>query len=295
MNIIDNKKIYFTISGVLVVVSLFSIFMWGIQLGIDFKGGTLIEVEYGATRPDIRTIEALIAEFSLGDVRIQEAGEKGIIIRTRTLDNIEHISLLSSLKTGDETLFEKRFTSVGPILGEELKNKAITALIITTIVIVLFIAYAFRHISDSVKSWKYGIAAILALLHDVIIPTGMLSALGKFYGVEADALFITALLAILGLSINDTIVVFDRIRENLKNKISKNFIDTVNISLNQTITRSVNTSVTTLLALVSLFFFGPESTRIFSLVLIVGLVVGTYSSIFIASPLLIILQNKKNR
>lgn len=295
MNIIANKKIYFSLSAILVVLSLVAVFMWGLPLGIDFSGGTLLEVEYSEARPEPSSIESSLGELSLGGVRVQETGERGVIIRTRALVENEHERVLSVLREEDSNLIEKRFASIGPVLGDELKAKATEALIIAVVVIVLFIAYVFRKVSHPVKSWKYGIVAIIALLHDIIIPTGVFAFLGKFYGAEVDALFVTALLAILGLSVNDTIVVFDRIRENLNNKVAKDFKETVNISLNQTLARSVNTSLTTLLVLFALLFAGPESTQLFVLTLIVGLLAGTYSSIFLASPLLVYLEGRQKK
>jgi len=293
MNIIANKKIFFIISAILVGVSLTVIFVWGLPLGIDFKGGTLLEVEYINERPEISSIESSLGELPLGGIRVQETGERGAIIRTRALVENEHVQIISLLKKGGQDIIERRFTSIGPVLGEELRAKATEALILTVIVIVIFIAYVFRRVSHPVRSWKYGVVAIIALLHDIIIPTGVFAFLGKFYGAEVDALFITALLAILGLSVNDTIVVFDRVRENLKNKISKDFKETVNTSLNQTLARSINTSVTTILVLIALLFIGPESTQFFVFVLITGLIAGTYSSIFLASPLLVYLEGRQ--
>ncbi|MAZ40578.1 protein translocase subunit SecF [bacterium] len=295
MNIIANRKIFFTISGALIGASLLAVFVWGIPLGIDFKGGALLEVEYTNERPAVGEIEDSLQVLDLGGVRVQETGDRGVIIRTRTLVENEHGELLSILKESDQNLIEKRFTSIGPVLGEELRSRATIALLLTSLVIILFIAYVFRHVSHPVKSWKYGVVAIIALLHDVLIPTGMMAVLGKFQGAEVDALFVTALLAILGLSVNDTIVVFDRVRENLTNKISKDFAETVNTSLNQTIARSINTSLTTLLVLGTLFFMGPESTQTFALILIVGLIAGTYSSIFLASPLLVTLEKRQKK
>jgi len=295
MNIIENRKNFFIFSGILVVLSLAAILVYGLNFGLDFKGGTLLEVEYFVERPEVVDIEEKLEALSFGGLRVQETGDKGIIVRTRALAENEHGTLLNALKGGDDNLIEKRFTSVGPVIGEELKDKALVALVFTILVIILFIAYVFRGVSHPVKSWKYGIVAIVALAHDIIIPTGLFAVLGKVSGAEIDALFVTALLAILGLSVNDTIVVFDRIRENLKYKISKDFAETVTISLRQTITRSINTSLTTLFVLFALYFVGPESTQNFALVLVVGLIAGTYSSIFLASPLLVTLQKRQKK
>jgi preprotein translocase subunit SecF len=294
MNIVKNRKIFFFISGALVVFSLLAIFVWGLNLGIDFKGGSLIELSFINERPEINMLNIAVNESEFGEVLIQNTGDKGIIVRTEEITAEERNNLKEILSIGGTyTLVEERFTAIGPVLGDELKKKAFLALILTSISIIIFVAFAFRHVSKPISSWKYGLVAILALAHDIIIPTGFVAILGKFAHVEADALFVTALLAILGLSVNDTIVVFDRIRENLKKGVSKHFEESVSISLSQTITRSINTSVTTLFVLFALYIFGPDSTRVFTLILSIGLIVGTYSSIFLASPLLVQLQPKR--
>jgi preprotein translocase subunit SecF len=184
--------------------------------------------------------------------------------------------------------------SIGPLIGKEAAQKAFISIILVILCIVLFITFAFRHVSKPVQSWKYGLMAIIALAHDVIIPTGVFSILGHYLGYEVDTLFVTALLVILGFSIHDTIVVYDRIRENLKNdntdRTKKDFETIVGESVNQTFVRSINTSMTTILALFVLYFLGPEATKHFSLALIIGVFIGTYSSIFIASALLVTVQ-----
>jgi len=186
-----------------------------------------------------------------------------------------------------QLVIEERFETIGPVIGEEIKKKAWVAIFFTVIAIVLYIAYVFRKVSKPVASWKYGIAAIVALVHDIVIITGLFSILGHFFGTEVNSLFITALLTILGFSVNDTIVVFDRTRENLNKHYSQDFEKIVNDSVNSSITRSVNTSLTTLLILLALFFFGGETIKDFVLALIAGVVVGTYSSIFVASPIIV--------
>ena len=182
---------------------------------------------------------------------------------------------------------EKRFESIGPVIGEEMKQRAYSAVAMVLLLIILYIAFAFRKVSRPVASWKYGVAAILALFHDVFIPTGIFAILGHYFGVEIDLLFVTGLLTILGFSVHDTIVVFDRIRENLRKGVAKNFENTVNISINQTIVRSINTSLTVFLTLLAIYIFGGASTKYFSLLLMMGIFFGTYSSIFVASALLV--------
>lgn len=288
MFIVNNRKIFYTISIILLAFSLFSIAKFGLNFGIDFKGGSIVEVQYPVTAsssPAITSeeIKSLLQAQNIGEVVVRQAGADGYIIRTKALSEVERKMVVATL--GGEV---KRFDSVGPVLGDELKGKAVWSIVLVMLAIVLFITYVFRHVSKPVSSWKYGTVAIIALLHDVIIPTGVFAYLGRNGGYEIDALFVTALLVILGFSIHDTIVVFDRTRENLRvGSGKKSFTQIVGESITQTLSRSINTSFTTMLALVALYFFGPETTKNFSLVLIMGIAVGTYSSIFIGSPLLV--------
>lgn len=299
MFVVGNRKIFFWISSILTLASIIAIVVFGLPLGIDFRGGSLIEIEYMDTRPDITLIERDLSVLEIGDVLVQPTGDKGYIIRMRDLDENGHRRVIGALlddSGGQQLQFEeKQFTSIGPTIGEELKKRAVIALSLTIVFIILFVAFAFRHVSRPVSSWRYGLVAILALAHDIIIPAGFVSFMGRFSNMEVDALFITALLAILGLSVNDTIVVFDRIRENLRLRISKHFDETVSISLKQTISRSINTSLTTLFVLLALYFIGPDSTKNFALILSLGLIVGTYSSIFLASPLLVAIAKRQKR
>lgn len=288
MFIVNNRKIFYTISIILLAFSLFSIAKFGLNFGIDFKGGSIVEVQYPVTAsssPAITSeeIKSLLQAQNIGEVVVRQAGADGYIIRTKALSEVERKMVVATL--GGEV---KRFDSVGPVLGDELKGKAVWSIVLVMLAIVLFITYVFRHVSKPVSSWKYGTVAIIALLHDVIVPTGVFAYLGRNGGYEVDALFVTALLVILGFSIHDTIVVFDRTRENLRvGSGKKSFTQIVGESITQTLSRSINTSFTTMLALVALYFFGPETTKNFSLVLIMGIAVGTYSSIFIGSPLLV--------
>lgn len=295
MNIVRNRKIFYIISAVMIIASVAAVAVWGLNFGIDFKGGSILEVSYQGTRPEVSAIQNAVSEAGIGEVSIRPTGEQGYIIRTQTLAEPQRDQLVTKLSTGEG--FEvKRFDSIGPVLGKELQRKAVFSIVLVLFAIVLFITFAFRQVSEPVSSFKYGLIAIVALLHDVIVPTGVFAALGHFYGVEVDSLFVTALLVILGFSIHDTIVVFDRVREHLKNekekkeKDKKDFETVVGESVAETFTRSINTSLTTLLSLVALYFFGPEATKNFSLALFIGIAVGTYSSIFIGSPLLVTLQ-----
>ncbi|MFA6466461.1 MAG: protein translocase subunit SecF [Patescibacteria group bacterium] len=298
-NIIGKSKIWLGISGFLVLTSIVFLAIWGFKLGIDFTGGSILEVSYSQQRPTMEQVQNILAPLELGSLKIQAGGENDYILRFEEIEETTHQDILDNLSAikvegvEENQLSESRFEAIGPAVGEELKTKAIQAIIIVLVFIVLYIAYAFRKVSKPVASWKYGLAAIVALAHDILIVAGVFSALGYFMGVEIDTLFVTALLTILGFSVHDTIVTFDRIRENLFQTHDKEFKEIVNISINQTITRSINTSFTTLLVLLAIYFFGGESIRYFSLALILGVIFGTYSSIFIASPLLILWNKSK--
>ncbi|MCR4330749.1 MAG: protein translocase subunit SecF [Patescibacteria group bacterium] len=301
MFIVRYKSIFFALSAMLMGASLFAILFFGLNLGIDFKGGALLEVSYPNGRPEIQTIEEGIKSIGLGNTTIQPAGENSIILRTKDLSGEERMGVLNVLSLGGTTVFEEeRFNSIGPVIGSELKRKAVIAIIIVMVAIILFITFAFRRVSLPVPSWKYGLVAIIALLHDVIIPTGVFALLGNFFiDFQINVLFVTALLAILGFSVHDTIVVFDRIRENLRrNKeyhIDKEFAETVGEGLSQTFTRSINTSMTVVFVMLILYFLGGEPTRQFALALSVGVIAGTYSSLFIASPLLVVIEKWQRR
>lgn len=292
MIIITYRKIFFAISALLSIASVVAVLVFGLQFGIDFKGGSLLEVEYTGVRPEVATLNESVAQLGLGDVRIQHAGERDVIVRTKSLTEDEHTALSEALsQKGATELTEKRFTTIGPVIGAELRSRAWIAITLVILGIVLFIAFAFRHVSEPIASWKYGIIIIISLLHDIIIPTGVVALLG----IEIDTLFVIALLAIMGLSVHDSIVVFDRVRENLRLKKWSNFSETVGRSLEQTFVRSINTSLSTILVLVALYILGPESTKNFSLILLIGMFFGTYSSIFLGSPLLVTAKGLQDR
>lgn len=317
INIINYRKIYFIISGVLVTISILAFGFWGLNLGIDFTGGSLLEIEYVDDRPEINEVQNRLSDLGLGDVVIQPIGDKSMLLRFKSVSEEEHQNILNKLRGNSATvelteiigeeiikpveteqksneIIEKRFDSIGPVIGQELKKKTIYAISIALVVIILYIAWAFRKVSNPISSWKYGIIAIVALFHDMIIVIGIFVFLGKFCSVEINTPFAAAMLTILGYSVNDTIVIFDRIRENLKN-YDYNFENTINRSVNQNLLRSFYTSLTTLLVLCSLFFFGGETIKSFVLALIVGIISGTYSSIFLASPLLIVWEKFKKQ
>ena len=298
MFIIKNKFVFLAISAVIVVGSIIAVLVYGLKLGIDFKGGTLLEVNYTAGRPEAALVSSVLKKDALEDAVAQQVGATSLSVKSRPLSEAERTTLVTDLSIeGKYPLTQTSFTSIGPSVGRELTQKAIVAIIVVVIAIVLYIAFAFRGVSKPVASWKYGLIAIATLVHDVAIPSGLFAVLGHYTGAEVDTLFVVALLTVLGISVSDTIVVFDRIRENLKNHVAPTFPQTVGKSLSQTIGRSINTSLTVLIVLVALFFFGPAATKNFALVLITGMFFGTYSSIFVASPLLVLVEkwqgNKK--
>lgn len=297
MHIVKYRYLYFILPAILVLCSVVSIFVFGLKPGVDLKGGALLEVSYQEGRPLIEEVEAQLKNLNLGEIRVQPTGETGYLVRTQTLTGEEKTRLIESI-TFEKSIKEERFTSIGATIGDELRAKGWIAIFFVSLAVVLYIAFVFRNVSDAeattqtgVASWKYGLIAILTLLHDIILPTGLFAFLGYTRGAEVDSLFIVALLTILGISINDTIVVFDRIRENLRKNQEKNrterFEDVVGRSMDETTARSLNTSLTVVIALIILFFFGPESTRNLALTLTVGMIAGTYSSIFLASPMLV--------
>lgn len=291
MNVIRYKHIFLIFSGVLVLASIIALSVWGLRLGIDFTGGSLLEVEFADARPPAEAVRGAFDFLNLGTLMVQPAEDRGLILRFRDVNEETHQKILSELaaQSPDGSITEKRFDAIGPTIGRELRDRAIGAILLASAAIVVYIAWAFRHISKPVASWKYGVAAIAALIHDITIPAGAFAVLGRFRGVEIDVLFITALLTVLGFSVHDTIVVFDRIRENLRTlKKLEPYAETVNRSINESFARSILTSFTVLLVLAVIFFFGGSSTRFFTLTLIIGITAGTYSSIFVASPLLVI-------
>lgn len=290
MYIVAHRKVLFWITGCIFAVAVAAIAFFGLPLGIDFTGGSLMQVAYPGGRPDLSLIEQQVSTVPLGAVSVRASGQDAVVIRARTLSPAEHDAVLAALSRGATTT-ELAFTSVGPALGSQFAHKALWAILAVILAIVLYIALAFRKVSRPVPSWVYGLTAIVILAHDLIIPAGFYAILAHFTGAEVDALFVTALLALLGYSVNDTIVIFDRVREHLakneKTGFKEEFADTVGKSISETMTRSINTSLTVVLALVVLVLLGAAATRDFALVMLIGVVAGTYSSILLAAPLLI--------
>ncbi|MFA6096982.1 MAG: protein translocase subunit SecF [Candidatus Paceibacterota bacterium] len=379
IKIIQRRKIWFTLSSLLFVASIVALLNWGVKLGIDFTGGTLLEFSFKDKTLNSQEIKDSLKDLNLGDISVQFSGEKNVLVRFKDVDEDTHQKILQAVdnKVGEKNdpasapfgetpalnsdvpenqidvnsqegvkvnekinpalvetnpvavpggnvsvttddgsatisaegngdvkvepvsvasgalknVEEKRFDSIGPAIGSELKTNAIWAIAIALVAMVVYIGWAFRKVSYPVSSFKYGIVATLALFHDVTITLGIFSALGHFYNVEVGLPFVAAILAVLGYSVNDTIVVFDRTRENLLRSGMSDFEEIVNKSVNETMTRSINTTYTTLLVLFCVYLFGGESIRYFIVALFVGIFFGTYSSIFIASPLLVTWHN----
>ncbi|OGF52138.1 protein-export membrane protein SecF [Candidatus Giovannonibacteria bacterium RIFCSPLOWO2_12_FULL_43_11c] len=293
MGLVRIRKFSYIFSIILVATSVISLAFYGLKFGIDFTGGSLIEIQY-SSRPDINIVRQKMEALNLGQVVVQPAGDAGFSIRTRELSTDERQKITIELSKLGE-IKDSSANTIGPTIGQELRSRSIWAMILVLVAIILYIAFAFRKVSLPVSSWFYGIFAVIALFHDVFIPLGVFSLLGHFKGVEVDTLFVTAILTVLGFSVHDTIVVFDRIRENLTLAKKETFEETVGKSLSQTLTRSINTSLTVLVVLTALFFLGAEATKYFALALIIGIVAGTYSSIFIASPLLVTWNNYREK
>ncbi|MDP2655896.1 MAG: protein translocase subunit SecF [bacterium] len=293
MFVIKYKKIWYALSVLLLAASVWAMFTYGFNLSIDFKGGTITEARYDV-RPDKSLIESNIEALDIGGFSVRPSDTNNYVIRTKELNEEERVRLSSALQADAI----ERQNTIGQVAGAELRTKAIKPVLVVVFMIMIFITFAFRKVSTGVSrggrgvaSWKYGLATVIALAHDVVIPTGIFVFLGYFYGIEIDLLFVSGLLAILGYSVHDSIVVFDRVRENLRidaeEKDQEEFETIVGKSVSQTFARSINTSVTIFITLLALYLFGPAATEHFALLLIVGVIIGTYSSIFVASPLLV--------
>lgn len=289
LKIVQKSKIWFGAAIVLAIASIFALSVWRLNFGIDFTGGSLQELDFQSNRPSVVETQDKLKDLNLGSLIVQPVGETGMILRFQNTDSNINNKVREKLSTSSEEL---RFTSVGPSIGNELKRKTFYALVIAIIGILIYIAWAFRKVSRPVESWKYGLASIISLGFNILVVLGAFAALGKFMNIEINMPFIAALLTILGYTINDTIVVFDRIRENLP-KSDYDFEGTVNHSVNQTLVRSINTSMTTALVLLATLIFGGETIRDFVLAMLIGVVIGTWSSICLASPILTLFQTKK--
>jgi preprotein translocase subunit SecF len=292
MIIVKHRLVFFILTGALVLVSFISVAVYGLKFSTDFTGGTLVEATYPGGRPTTTELTEAVHAAGIEGFSLREAGDKDFILRSPQLSQSQRDVIAATLSVGGKNPATiSQYTEVGPTIGTELRRKAVLSIVLVLVCILLFIAFAFRKVSEPVSSWIYGLIALVTLLHDVIVPVGFFAALGHFAGAEIDTLFVTAILTVLGFSIHDTIVVFDRVRENLainKEKGRKEpFSETAGRALSQTFVRSINTSLTVLFTLLVLYLVGPSSTKFFALTLLVGITAGTYSSIVLATPLLV--------
>lgn len=297
LNIIGKRKIYLGVSGFLVALGVLAILVFGFRQGIDFTGGTLWQFKLSSTATTEQVQSSFQTDFKVTDARVTyDAKSDTFFVRVPNLGEADHQSFAAALKTKYGNFEEQSFQSIGPSVGADLKQKSIFALILVLLGISFYIAFAFRKVYQPVSSWKYGFVTLFTLFHDVAIPAGLLAVLGHFGTIEIDTNFIVALLVVMGFSVHDTIVVFDRIRENLLlSRMKKSFGEIVNESVNQTLARSINTSLTLILVLLALLFLGPSNLHYFILTLLVGVTTGIYSSIFVASPLLYIWQKSSGK
>ncbi len=289
MKLLKYKYVYFAISLLVLIPGVISLVKYRLRLSIDFTGGSLLEIQI--TNPQItkQKLEELAKSEKLELSSVQSSSDNVYLLRLKELSNEQKIKYLSLI----EGATEKRFETVGPLIGRELTQKAILAVGVASLVIVLYIAWSFRHIPKPYSSWKFGASAIIALLHDAFVILGLFSIFGFLWHVEVDSLFVTAILTVIGFSVHDTIVVFDRIRENLPKMPHNSFEEVVDFSLSETLVRSLNTSLTAILTLMALLLFGGENIRWFVTALLLGIMSGTYSSIFNAAPLLVLWETKR--
>jgi preprotein translocase subunit SecF len=290
-DIVSKKKWYFAFSLLLIVPGFVSLCLWGLNLSIDFTGGTRLTLLYPQTiqQAQIETIKKTFSQNKIEIVTLQQA-DKRVLVRTKPLNEKQDAKLLQDLQKSTGKVTQEEFETIGPVVGKEISFNALKAVVIASILIVFYIAWAFRGVRKPVSSWRFGICAIIALLHDALVLVGIFSLLGHFFNVEIDSLFITAVLTVIGFSVHDTIVVFDRIRETLRKNVTAPFAQIVNDSILQTLVRSLNTSLTAMLVLLTLLIFGGDSIRWFVAAMLIGIASGTYSSIFNAAQLLVVWQ-----
>jgi preprotein translocase subunit SecF len=288
MKIIQKRKRFFIISTLLVVTSIVFVSVWGLKLGIEFTGGVLMEAKFNQDVPANDAIKASLEELQLNSLTVQPSEDNTVLVRFSSDDDSTNEQVKKQLVNSFPGISIERMDFIGSTVSNELQSRALSAVFFAIVGIALYIAWAFRKIRYPIESWKYGVAAVIALAHDTLITVGVFAYLGRFHGIEVGIPFVAALLTILGYSVNDTIVVFDRIRENLNKSGSKDdFEQTINNSINETLGRSINTSLTVVVVLLSIFFFGGLSIKYFALAMLIGIVFGTYSSIFVASALLV--------
>ena len=291
MNIIGHKNWYFGLSLLVIIPGVIALFLWGLNLSIDFTQGSKLTLNFNnkVTNSNIASINNLLKNQKIKVGSIEKSNNIAYV-KTSPMDQSQNSKFIKALSGTFKDVKEQAFETIGPVVGRETTLNALKAVVIASILIILYITWSFRQVPKPASSFRFGICAIIALIHDVLVVAGVFAILGHFFGVEADSLFVTAILTVIGFSVHDTIVVFDRIRENLGKMGGHDFPKTVNDSILQTIDRSLNTSLTVVLVLIALLLFGGESIRWFVVALLIGVVSGTYSSIFNASPLLVLWQ-----
>ncbi len=290
-NIVGKRNWYFAFSLILIVPGVISLLLWGLNLSIDFTGGTELTLSYPQkiTEKTITQVRHALVQEKIEVVNLQSSGNQ-VMVRTKPMNEKQDAKLLQDLQKSTVKVKQDQFETIGPVIGNEITLNAFKAIGVASLLIVLYIAWAFRGVRKPVSSWRFGVCAIIALLHDALVVLGIFSLLGHFFHVEVDSLFVTAVLTVIGFSVHDTIVVFDRIRENLRRNLTAPFAQVVNDSILQTFVRSLNTSLTAMLVLFTLLIFGGETIRWFVVAMLIGIASGTYSSIFNASQLLVVWQ-----
>jgi len=292
MKLLNYYRYFFILSIVILLAGVISLAVFGLKLGIDFKGGSVTELQFNQPY-NIDKLREVVSKQGIENPQIHPTDNNGVIIRTADQNEEKHKALLIAFKSDIGEFTEKSYQSIGPVVGEQLTRQALYQLLLVSLGIVFYIGYAFRKVAKPISSWQFGIAAIISLLHDLLVVLGIFSILGHFFHIEVDSMFVTAMLTVLGFSVHDTIIVFDRIRENLRVYAGQSIEFVVNHSISQTLVRSLNTSITVLLVLLALLLFGGETIRYFVLALFIGIMAGTYSSIFVASPILVLWKNWK--
>jgi len=297
INFLKHKNIFLAFSLILISACAVLMTIWPLKPSIELTGGSVLELKYEGDRPSVQVLQEKLKDLNLGDIVIQQVDDKGVVIRMQSTSEDVHQKVIQSLnETGK--FEEMSFEAIGPVVGKELYQKTFLLVVVSLAAMLFYIAIAFRNVPGPISPWMYGVASFLILAHDVLVPLGVFSVLGKFYGIQITIPVITALLTVVGYAINNVIVVYDRSRENLLKTRNADFSEVANLSINQTLSRQINTSLAVLFPLFTMYFLSGEALRYFSLALILGIVTGTYSSIFLATPLLVTWLNfrsKKNK
>ncbi len=291
---IKYRKTWLALALITLVIGAGMLLKWGLKPGIDFTGGSLFELSFGSAAPATEQIEQNIKSQGVEEVIVQRSSDNRFIIRTGFLNEDQHQKVIGALRkefeNKDRSLTEDRFETIGATISQQLRQRSLWAVILVSLSIILYVAFAFRQVNRPLPSWQYGLIAIITLLYVVVIVGGVFAALGRFKGVEVDVAFVVAILTVLGYSVNDSIVVYDRIRENLTRNRIDDFGELVNTGLNETLARSINTVAAVLFPLFALYFFGGSTVHYFALALLLGMAISTISSIFVASPLLVVAE-----